>query len=185
MKTRRGINKNNFIICILLAIMLPLFSFAQGVNENTESVRIYFKQGSQHVDKSYMDNDEELSRLASLLEAYMHENAMERGVIGISAYASPEGSIQVNENLANARAQAVVNLLSKRVGGEILYKIDYTGIDWKSLIDEVESNDQVPYRSEVLDILRNTPSTSVINGKVTNERNIQLQKLHGGEPYRW
>lgn len=185
MKTRRGINKNNFIICILLAIMLPLFSFAQSVNENTESVRIYFKQGSQHVDKSYMDNDEELSRLASLLEVYMHENAMERGVIGISAYASPEGSIQVNENLANARAQAVVNLLSKRVGGEILYKIDYTGIDWKSLIDEVESNDQVPYRSEVLDILRNTPSTSVINGEVTNERNIQLQKLHGGEPYRW
>lgn len=168
-----------------MAIMLPLFSFAQDVKENSESVRIYFKQGSQYVDKNYMNNDEELARLAYLLEIYMQENAMGKGVISVSAYASPEGSVQVNENLVNARAQAVVDLLGKRVGGEILYKIDHTGIDWKSLTAEVEANDQVPYRSEVLDILKNTPETVVVNGKTINERNRQLQKLRDGVPYRW
>ena len=168
-----------------MAIMLPLFSFAQDVKENSESVRIYFKQGSPYVDRNYMTNNEELARLAYLLEAYMQENAMDKGVISVSAFASPEGSIQINENLVNARAQAVVDLLGKKVGGEILYKIDHTGIDWESLIAEVEANDQVPYRSEVLDILKNTPESVIVNGKVINERNRQLQKLRGGEPYRW
>ena len=76
-------------------------------------------------------------------------------------------------------------MLGKRVGGEILYKIDHTGIDWKSLTAEVEANDQIPYRSEVLDILKNTPETVVVNGKTINERNRQLQKLRDGVPYRW
>lgn len=185
METRYKVNRNNLVICLLVAIMLSLFSFAQDTEESQGSVRIYFKQGSQYVDKNYMNNNKELDRLASLLETYMQENGMGGGVISVSAFASPEGSIQVNEKLANARAQAVVDLLGKRVGGDILYKIDHTGIDWHSLIAEVEANDKVPHRNEVLDILKNTPETSVVNGKTIDERNRQLQKLHGGESYRW
>ena len=165
--------------------MLPLFSFSQEVKEQSESVKIYFKQGSPYVDKNYMNNGEALVCLASLLETYMQENEVERGVLSIAAYASPEGPVQINTNLANARAQAIVELLGKRVKGEVFYEINHTGIDWESLITEVENNDQVPAQSEVLNILRNTPETITVNGKLINERNRQLQRLQGGEPYRW
>ena len=160
--------------------MLPLFSFSQEVKVQSESVRIYFRHSSPHVDKSYMNNNEALARLASLLDAYMQENQVKRSAISIAAYASPEGSVQVNTNLVNSRAKAIVDMLGKRVNGEIAYEIDFTGIDWEALITEVENNDQAPSRSEVLNILRNTPEIITINGKPVNERNRQLQRLHNG-----
>ena len=165
--------------------MLPLFSFSQEVKVQSESVRIYFRHSSPHVDKSYMNNNEALARLASLLDAYMQENQVKRSAISIAAYASPEGSMQVNTNLVNSRAKAIVDMLGERVNGEVAYEIDFTGIDWEALITEVENNDQVPSRSEVLNILRNTPEIITINGKPVNERNRQLQRLHNGKPYRW
>lgn len=177
--------KSNFIICLLMAIMLPIAALAQETVERSESVKIYFKQGSSVVDQNYMNNGEELVRLAALLEAYMQENAMEKGAISIAASASPEGSTQINTKLVNARAQAIVNLLGKKVNGKIGYEINFMGIDWDLLIKEVEANDKVPYRDEVLDILKNTPETITVNGKTINERNRQLERLRGGVPYRW
>ena len=165
--------------------MLPFFSFSQEMKEKSESVKIYFRLGSLAVDESYMNNNETLTRLASLLEEYMQENKVKRGGISIAAYASPEGSVSINTNLVNARAQAVVDMLSKRIGGEVGYEINFTGIDWDLLISEVENNDQVPSQKEVLDILKNTPDIITVNGKRINERNRQLQRLHNGVPYRW
>ena len=185
MKSRRGINNNNFIICLLVAMMLPLFSFSQQIKERSESVKIYFRLGSPSVDKSYMNNDATLARLASLLEEYMRENEVARGGIGIEAYASPEGTGQINSNLVNARAQAVVDMLGEKIGSEVAYKINYTGIDWELLISEVENNARVPAQSEVLNILRNAPETITVNGELVNERHRQLERLHNGEPYRW
>ena len=165
--------------------MLPLFSFSQEMQEKSESVRIYFRLGSPTVDENYMNNDETLTRLASLLEEYMQENKVKRGGISIAAYASPEGSVSINTNLVNARAQAVVDMLGKRIGSEVGYEINFTGIDWDLLISEVENNDQVPSQKEVLDILKNTPEIITVNGRLINERNRQLQRLHNGVPYRW
>ena len=185
MKSRHRINKHNFVICLLVAMMLPLFSYSQEKKEKSESVKIYFRLGSPTVDQTYMGNEESLVRLASLLEAYMQENEASRGGIGIAAYASPEGSGQINSTLVDARAQAVVDILGERIGSEVAYKIVFTGIDWELLISEVENNSRVPSRSEVLNILRNTPETIYVNGELVNERHRQLERLRNGEPYRW
>ena len=174
-----------FITTLLAVILLPMASFAQKTIEQSESVRIYFKQGSSVVEQSYMNNGEELVRLAALLEAYMQENAMDKGAISIQASASPEGTTQINTRLVNARAQALVDLLGKKVNGKIGYEISFVGIDWASLIEKVEANANVPYRDEVLDILKNTPETITLNGKTVNERNRKLESLRGGVPYRW
>ncbi len=177
--------KINFIICLLWVILLPLVALAQETFEKSESVKIYFRQGSSVVDQNYMQNGEELVRLVELLEGYMQENSMEKGAISIFASASPEGSTQINTKLVNARAQAIVDLLSKKINGKIGYEINFMGIDWDLLIQEVDANDKVPYRDEVLDILKNTPETITVNGNTINERNRQLEKLRGGAPYRW
>ena len=160
-------------------------ALAQGASERSECVKIYFKQGSSVVDQNYMNNGENLVRLAALLEAYMMESEMGKGAISIAASASPEGSTQINAKLVNERAQAIVNLLGEKINSQVGYEIDFVGINWDLLIDEVEANDKVPYRDEVLDILKNTPETITVNGTTINERNRQLEKLRGGAPYRW
>lgn len=165
--------------------MLPLLSFSQEVIVQSDSVSVYFRHGSPVVDKSYMNNDESLAHLASLLEVYMQEDGVKQVTISVAAYASPEGSVQLNKNLVNARAKAIVAVLGERVEGEIPYKINFTGIAWEALLAEVENNDQVPSRSDVLSILRNIPETININGRLYNERNRQLQRLYNGVPYRW
>ena len=177
--------KINFIVCLLLVVLLPIMALAQGASERSECVKIYFKQGSSVVDQNYMNNGENLVRLAALLEAYMMESEMGKGAISIAASASPEGSTQINAKLVNERAQAIVNLLGEKINSQVGYEIDFVGINWDLLIDEVEANDKVPYRDEVLDILRNTPETITVNGTTINERNRQLEKLRGGAPYRW
>lgn len=71
-----------------------------------ESV-VTFRQGSTTIDASQQPNVE---RVASYLKK--HENMKVR----IRGYASPEGSKEVNERIANQRAEAVKSMLVKKYG---------------------------------------------------------------------
>lgn len=75
-----------------------------------ESV-ITFRQGKSSIDASQLPNVE---RIATYLNK--HKDA----TVVIKGYASPEGSIEVNERLAEARAIAVKNMLIKkyRINGQ-------------------------------------------------------------------
>ena len=66
---------------------------------------ITFRQGRSVVDASQLPNVE---RVAS----YMKKHPDTRVVI--KGYASPEGSIEVNDRIAKARAEAVKNILVKK-----------------------------------------------------------------------
>lgn len=66
---------------------------------------VTFRQGKTTVDASQLPNVE---RVASYMKR--HENA----VVAIKGYASPEGSVEVNTRIANARAEAVKNILVKK-----------------------------------------------------------------------
>lgn len=69
-----------------------------------ESV-VTFRQGKSSIDASQLPNVE---RIATYLNK--HSNAK----VVVKGYASPEGSIEVNERIAQARANAVMNLLVKK-----------------------------------------------------------------------
>ena len=72
------------------------------------SVRyVFFRQGSSKVGNDQKPNVE---MVASFLKN--HPDAK----VSIKGYASPEGSIEVNEKLANARAEAVKTMLVKTYG---------------------------------------------------------------------
>lgn len=78
------------------------------VKENLECY-VYFNQGKTSIAPAQMPNVE---RIATYLKH--HENA----TVVIKGYASPEGSVEINEKIANARAQAVRTALINK------YKID-------------------------------------------------------------
>lgn len=70
-------------------------------NKTMESV-VTFGQGKSSIDHSQLPNVE---RIATYMKNHPNSTVIIKG------YASPEGSIAVNERIANARAQAVKNML--------------------------------------------------------------------------
>ena len=87
------------------------------VEQQLESY-VHFKQGKATIDQSQMPNVE---RIATYLKN--HPEA----TVEIKGYASPEGSAEINERLANQRAEAVKTQLIKK------YKIDESRISAKGL----------------------------------------------------
>lgn len=73
-------------------------------NKTLESV-VTFRQGKSSVDASQLPNVE---RIATYLNKHL------KAKVVIKGYASPEGSIEVNERIAKARAQAITTLLIKK-----------------------------------------------------------------------
>ncbi|MCD7722077.1 MAG: OmpA family protein [Prevotellaceae bacterium] len=75
--------------------------------EKSMECYVYFRQGKSTIDASQQPNVE---RIATFLK-----NHSEARVV-IFGYASPEGSVEVNERLANQRADAVKNSLINKYG---------------------------------------------------------------------
>ncbi len=77
-------------------------------NNTLQSVRyVFFKIGSSTITADQQPNVE-------MLAAYLKNHPSAK--VEIRGYASPDGSAEVNERLANQRAQAVKNSLIKRYG---------------------------------------------------------------------
>lgn len=90
------------------------------VKKNSESLEnnVFFAQGKSVVSRDQMPNVE---RVATFLKN--HKNA----TVSIKGYASPEGSAEINERLAKARANAVKDLLVNK------YKISASRITAEGL----------------------------------------------------
>ncbi len=97
-------------------------------SKTLESV-VTFRQGKSSVDASQLPNVE---RIATYLNK--HSDAK----VVIKGYASPEGSIEVNQRIAEARAKAVMNILvnkyrisSQRISAEGQgFGNKFTEADW-------------------------------------------------------
>ena len=103
---------------------------------------VTFRQGRTSIDASQYPNVE---RVATYLNN--HRNA----VVVIKGYASPEGSAEVNERIANQRAQAVKDMLVKKYRidsrritaegqgiGDMFSEPDWNRVSVCTLIDETE-----------------------------------------------
>lgn len=79
----------------------------QTINKSAETLEsvVTFRQGKSVVDNSQLPNVE---RIATYMKN--HKNS----TVDIKGYASPEGSVEINERLAKARAEAVKTMLIKK-----------------------------------------------------------------------
>ena len=138
---------------------------------------ITFAQGSTKLDASIGNNGKVLDHLVKNL-------GTERSLVGkiqITGYASPEGELQANENLAKNRAYVVRNYLLDNVLW--LRPSDFElingGENWKGLYEAVEAA-PMQGRWQVLDIIERTPADEddYLSGK---PRKSLLEELNGGE----
>ena len=169
----------------VLFILLLCCGGYVSAQEVRDSVNIYFRQGHSVLDPLYQNNGNNLKGFALRLRIVKEDSLCRIRNIRIVGGASPEGSTTLNKQLSEKRAAHIVAFLKQQISLDgIPFDIDARGIDWQGLTELVEKSD-MPYRDEVLHILRNTPEWITRGGVVVDGRKRQLGMLHGGLAWKY
>ena len=74
--------------------------------EAADSIKIYYRRGFRNVDPSFRDNRSQLEYFLNSIGATLKNDRVEK--IVIRSYASPDGAVQANEQLAARRAEELI-----------------------------------------------------------------------------
>ena len=164
------------ILILVVAMIASATSlFAQRGLEKSEVV-IYYRHDKYSIDRTYMTNAEAVTTLDSIFHNYA--NAIDS--ISIVAYSSPEGRHYYNMWLSKQRAASMKGFLRVKYP-----TVDFSnlktypkGEDFQGLVEMVEADKNVPYRSEVLALLKQQDVH-------VDTRMENLYKLRGGVSYSY
>ena len=175
-----------FLLIFCLLALSALSLYAQVRTEDVEkSVKVRFRLGEAALDVNYMDNKAVLQRFAEEVKMYYNDPSARFGQIQILSGVSPEGSKAVNDRIAKQRAQSIVDWINKEIKADVGFRVDVLGVDWEKLVELVEKDSKVPYRTEVLNVLKTTPVVTIKNGVETTPRFNTLRWMRNGEPYKY
>lgn len=150
--------KNSFLL--FLSILCWGTLSAQNPSSDTVDTvgaKVYFQQGYSTLDPSFRGNGPRLDTFIRRIAELRQDPMCRIQSIRIVAFASPEGNSVLNKRLSEKRAIRIADFLRRSTDlPDSLIETDPRGVDWCGLIGLVEVSD-MPYREEVLDILRNTP----------------------------
>ena len=124
----------------------------------TDSLVVYFHQGSSRIDDQYRQNG---SRLETFCKDLNYLNSSMAKVSKLEAYvvSSPEGNHDYNERLSRKRVESVLKRIHSHLSfADSLLVIHSVAEDWDGLEGYVESDLQTPAREEVLRIIRSSDS---------------------------
>ncbi|MCD8270540.1 MAG: hypothetical protein LUD46_20255 [Parabacteroides sp.] len=156
------------------------------VNTDTTSVRIYYRVGRSTLDTLLRDNGTRLREFGRCVEAFLAGTTCRMQSVRITSGASPEGGSTVNDRLAKERAKHIGAFLRRNARLDTLrFESQPGGVDWKGL-ERLVAASEMPYKEEVLDIMRNTPEWIYDRmGKITDGRKRQLMLLRGGHSWHY
>ncbi|AVM58615.1 hypothetical protein C3V43_13330 [Bacteroides heparinolyticus] len=178
--------KRPFILLLLL--LLSGHSGAQdpGIRRGTDSVRVYFRQGESRPDPYFRENGARVRAFTERFRTLLQDPSRRIRGLRVTGGASPEGSTALNQRLSERRAEAIRRMVSGYFPHEFGWLSTVPkGIDWEGLERLVLSDEYMPYRHEVLDILRHTPEWLMRDGQVTDGRKRRLGMLGGGYAWRY
>lgn len=174
---------------IRLMLFLLLFGYChigygqEQVLDDTLNVQVYFQQGYSTLDPLFRGNGPRLDTFIRRIAELRQDPICRIQSIRIVAFASPEGNSVLNKRLSEKRAIRIADFLRRSTDlPDSLIETDPRGVDWCGLIGLVEASD-MPYREEVLDILRNTPEWIIKDGVVVDGRKRRLGMLRGGRAW--
>lgn len=159
---------------ILLAI-LSLSCSGLHAEQFTDSVRVHFKVNQSVIDTVLMGNNDAMNGFAQRMSALSDlSNSSDFEVkinsILITGAASPEGSVAVNEHLSRQRAATITRWLHNYLEfPDSLPEFVFKGRDWGGLLLSVIGDPDVPYKKEVLNMLRDiiTPPPQALTNLMT------------------
>ncbi|MCL2097903.1 MAG: DUF3575 domain-containing protein [Bacteroidales bacterium] len=123
-------------------------------NDSTPGIAIHFPVNQTRLLRNFSDNALALNRLDNIL--YEKFSSFDVDSIVVYGYASPEGSITHNLELAAGRAQAVKSYIAQRLPRINRNKIITRSqlVDWQALNDIVADDWSIPFRDEVEMVLK-------------------------------
>ena len=160
-----------------LAYIRPEAEAVKSRAEQGESF-LDFAVGKTAVNPEFGRNAAELEKIRRMIGLVQDDKDLTIKRIVIVGYASPEGSLAMNERLSEGRAKALRDYLQSRypaIPGS-LYSIRFGGENWDDLVKAVQTSD-MPDKQAVLDII---DRYSIIGG-----REAKLMALKGGTPWRY
>ena len=141
------------------------------------SGHLSFAQNNSLINRTIADNAVILAEVDARLRAIQSDPLLTVNTITITGYASPEGEIEGNRNLADHRVQTFVNYLAnvhnlRSPGVKVITAAK--GEDWNGLRKMVE-NSTMDDRYRILDALDNYTEVG--------QRRAALQELNSGNTY--
>lgn len=176
---------NRLMLFMLLLGYCHIGCGQEQVLVDTLNVQVYFRQGYSILEFDYRDNAKRLAAFVDSVRTLQGSASCRVKTFRIVGTASPEGVSVLNKRLSENRAKNLVEWIEEYISLEgATLDIQALGIDWERLERQVVASD-MPYRDEVLEILRNTPVWVIRDGKVVDSRNRQLGMLRGGRAWRY
>lgn len=184
--------KHLYILTLLLGLSISMFSknMPDSLDVLTEQVllrrdtitqiihfKIFYPVGQTGISPDYMTNAKSLQKIRDYLRFYPRIDSMV-----IYSYASPEGSFELNRQLAEKRGRSakeyiLQHVLERKFMDESLIFLKPDAENWAGLREMVDSCYRRKDREEVLRIL---------DGDETNERKkVLLKRLDRGRSWQY
>ncbi|MDR0537436.1 MAG: DUF3868 domain-containing protein [Tannerellaceae bacterium] len=149
----------------------------ESVKARSQSNNVFldFPSAQTDINPSYGNNPRELGKIENVMKEIQRDKNIQVRSVTITGYASPEGDVNLNNNLARGRAQALRNLLARRSGiNPSLYRLGAGGEDWEGLIKALQKSNIQPKQQ----------ITSIIRYFNPVERKTRLKALNGGQVWQ-
>lgn len=116
---------------------------------------IAFPVGRSDIIDTLADNAAQLVRIEALMDELINQREFYVDSIVLTASASPEGALALNDRLARERAHALKRYLGGRFGpqADTLITVRWTGGNWPELRRLVASCDSLPNRAKILALM--------------------------------
>ncbi|MBR5493633.1 MAG: hypothetical protein IKV77_11015 [Alistipes sp.] len=110
-----------------------------------------FPVGKVDIVDTLADNASQIRHIDSLMNELINQREFFVDSIILTASASPEGALSLNEKLARGRAQALKQRLVHRFGDEVdsLISIRWVAEDWEELLRLIQANDSILHKEQI------------------------------------
>ena len=176
----------NFKKYLIALIILPFALSTANAQEVNTKISIDFRVNTAIIDSTYSDNAKQLKKMREFLKTIEEDSTIVIKDVSFSGAASPEGSDQLNRQLAKKRLLAIETLVRNKVNipDSIIHRHD-SYISWAEL-KEFISNSDIQNKEEILAIL--DEESELVSYYNTNShidnRILKIQKINNGKAWR-
>lgn len=140
---------------LLTLLMCVLLASALKAQELSDTLTLYFHRASSVVDTEYKENGPRSEAFFNKIRAIQNIANMDIVSIDLLGTSSPEGLYKYNTRLSERRKNAVLEYLKKNVEvSDITFRTNSLVEDWSIVADLIMRDPQVPYRDQVLEVIR-------------------------------
>lgn len=155
----------------------------QFVDSNRDNaITVYYRLGTNKLEPGFRNNGAALKELVATIKE-IEESSDSRVVrVVVAGFASPEGSLELNNKLALGRAVAMRDYIrTNTTVDNNRINVHNGSADWRGLRDLVAASN-MPEKARVLEIIDTVP---VWDAKTQKGRLGELMRLNGGHTYRY